>query len=332
MELELDGLRRSYGTVTALDGLTFGVPAGQVFGFLGPNGAGKTTTMRAIFGVASLDAGEIRWRGKPVDEQARRSFGYMPEERGLYPSMRLLDQVEYFARLHDMSEQAARQAARHWLGRLGLGDREDARVDALSHGNQQRAQLAVALVHDPELLVLDEPFSGLDPGGVDDMSGILAERAAAGVTVLFSSHQLDLVAGICEAVAIIHHGRLVVSGLVADLERGDRPRLAVRVAGDADGAWARVLTPGLGEIESVRAGGTVLISLTKGADSQRILDLARAAGPVEHFSFEARRLSEVFRQATGASVGQAEAEHAATAATTGAVMTGPGDSILGARR
>ena len=214
---------------------------------------------------------------------------------------------------------AARKAARHWLGRLGLGDREDARIDALSHGNQQRAQLAVALVHDPELLVLDEPFSGLDPGGVDDMSGILAERAAAGVTVLFSSHQLDLVEDLCEAVAIIHHGRLVVSGPVADLERGERPRLAVRVASDADGAWALVLAPDLGEIESVRAGGTVLISLTKGADSQRILDLARAAGQVEHFSFEARRLSEVFRQATGASVGQAEAEHAASTSlsTTG---------------
>ena len=314
MELELDGLYRRYGTVTALDGLTFGVPAGQVFGFLGPNGAGKTTTMRAIFGVTSLDSGEIRWRGKPVDELARRTFGYMPEERGLYPSMRLLEQVEYFARLHDMPASPARKAAQHWIGRLGLGGREDARIDALSHGNQQRAQLAVALVHDPELLVLDEPFSGLDPGGVDDMSGILAERAAAGVTVLFSSHQLDLVEDICEAVAIIHHGRLVASGPVADLERGERPRLAVRVAGDADGAWAREVGADLGEIEAVRPDGTVLLSLTKGADSQRVLDLARAAGPVEHFTFEARRLSEVFRQVTGASVGQAEAEHAAKTA------------------
>ena len=300
MELELDGLYRRYGSVTALDGLTFGVPAGQVFGFLGPNGAGKTTTMRAIFGVTSLDSGEIRWRGKPVDELARRTFGYMPEERGLYPSMRLLEQVEYFARLHDMPASPARKAAQHWIGRLGLGGREDARIDALSHGNQQRAQLAVALVHDPELLVLDEPFSGLDPGGVDDMSGILAERAAAGVTVLFSSHQLDLVEDLCEAVAIIHHGRLVVSGPVADLERGERPRLAVRVAGDGDGAWAREIGADLGEIEAVRPDGTVLISLTKGADSQRVLDLARTAGPVEHFTFEARRLSEVFRQVTGA--------------------------------
>jgi ABC-2 type transport system ATP-binding protein len=321
MELEIDGLRRRYGTVTALDELTFGVPAGQVFGFLGPNGAGKTTTMRAIFGVTALDAGEIRWRGKPVDDAARRTFGYMPEERGLYPAMTLFDQVDYFARLHGMDGPAAAKAAWHWIDRLGLSGRGQTRVDALSHGNQQRAQLAVALVHDPELLVLDEPFSGLDPGGIDDMSAILAERAAAGVTVLFSSHQLDLVEDICEAVAIIYRGRLVVSGLVADLRRGDRAMLAVRVAGDRAGAWSAGLSSSLGTVESVRADGTAEISLTSAADSQVILDLARAAGPVEHFAFEDRSLSEVFRQATGASVGQAEAEHAASARTSG-VTTG----------
>src|SRR5487761_578817 len=305
MELEIDGLRRRYGTVTALDGLTFGVPAGQVFGFLGPNGAGKTTTMRAIFGVTALDAGEIRWRGKPVDEAARRTFGYMPEERGLYPTMALFDQVEYFARLHGMDGPAATKAAWHWIDRLGLSGRGQARIDTLSHGNQQRAQLAVALVHDPELLVLDEPFSGLDPGGIDDMSSILAERAAAGVTGLFSSH------------------RLVVAGPVADLRRGDRPRLAGRVTGDRTGAWSAGVSSALGSVASVRADGTAEISLTNSADSQTILDLARAAGPVEHFAYEDRSLSEVFRQATGASVGQAEAEHAAASRTTG-VTTGAG--------
>jgi ABC-2 type transport system ATP-binding protein len=323
MELDLDGRRRRYGTVTALDGLTFGVPAGQVFGFLGPNGAGKTTAMRAIFGVTALDAGEIRWRGRRVDEAARRTFGYMPEERGLYPAMTVFDQVEYFARLHGMDATAAAKAAWHWIDRLGLSGRDRTRVDALSHGNQQRAQLAVALVHDPELLVLDEPFSGLDPGGIDDMSSILAERAAAGVTVLFSSHQLDLVEGLCEAVAIIYQGRLVVAGPVADLRRGDRPRLAVRVAGDRTGAWSAGLSPSLGTVESVRADGTAELSLTNVADSQGILDLARAAGTVEHFAFEDRSLSEVFRAATGASVGQAEAEHAAASGTTG-VATGAG--------
>ena len=325
LELEIDGLRRTYGAVTALDGLTFGVPAGQVFGFLGPNGAGKTTTMRAIFGVTALDAGEIRWRGHPVDEAARRTFGYMPEERGLYPSMELADQVEYFARLHGIDGPAAARAASYWIGRLGLSGREKTRVDALSHGNQQRAQLAVALVHDPELLVLDEPFSGLDPGGIDDMSAILAERAAAGVTVLFSSHQLDLVEDICEAVAIIHHGRLVVAGPVAGLRRGDRPRLAVRVTGDSHAAWTAGLRSAAGKVDAVRPDGTAEISITSAADSQVILDLARAAGPVEHFAYEDRRLSEVFRQATGASVGQAEAEHAAAAsATAAALKTGAG--------
>jgi ABC-2 type transport system ATP-binding protein len=323
MELEIDGLRRQYGTVTALDGLTFSVPAGQVFGFLGPNGAGKTTTMRAIFGVTALDAGEIRWRGNRVDEAARRTFGYMPEERGLYPTMALFDQIEYFARLHGMDGPSATKAAWHWIDRLGLSGRGRTRIDALSHGNQQRAQLAVALVHNPDLLVLDEPFSGLDPGGIDDMSAILAERAAAGVTVLFSSHQLDLVEDICEAVAIIHQGRLVVSGLVADLRRGDHPRLAVRVTGDRTGGWAAGIGPAIGTVDSVRADGTAEISLTSTADSQTILDLARAAGPVEHFAFEDRSLSEVFRTATGASVGQAEAEHAAASRTTG-VTTGAG--------
>src|SRR5512146_542877 len=290
MELEIDGLRRRYGTVTALDGLTFGVPAGQVFGFLGPNGAGKTTAMRAIFGVTALDAGEIRWRGRPADEAARRSVGYIPEERGLYPAMELYDQVEYFALLHGMDGPAAAKAAWHWIDRLGLSGREATRVDALSHGNQQRAQLAVALVHNPELLVLDEPFSGLDPGGIDDMSSILAERAAAGVTVLFSSHQLDLVEDICEAVAIIYQGRLVVSGPVADLRRGDRPRLAVRVAGDKAAAWSAGLSPSAGRVASVRTDGTAEISLTADADSQTIPDLARAAGPVEHFAYEDRSL------------------------------------------
>src|ERR1700744_2472624 len=161
MELEIDGLRRRYGTVTALDGLSFGVPAGQVFGFLGPNGAGKTTTMRAIFGVTGLDAGEIRWRGKPVDEAARRTFGYMPEDRGLSPAMALFDQVEYFARLHGMDGTAAEKAAWHWIDRLGLSGRGRTRIDALSHGNQPRAPLAVALGPDPGLLGVHQAVSRL---------------------------------------------------------------------------------------------------------------------------------------------------------------------------
>jgi ABC-2 type transport system ATP-binding protein len=295
--LELIDLKRRFGSVVALDGLTFSVPPGQVFGFLGPNGAGKTTTMRAIFGVVALEAGQVRWRGEPVTEQARHRFGYMPEERGLYPGMQILEQLEYLGRLHDMTASAARTAARNWIGRLGLAGRESAKLEALSHGNQQRVQLAAALMHDPELLVLDEPFSGLDPGGVDDMTEILAERARAGVTVVFSSHQLDLVEDICESVAIIYRGRAVAQGAVADLERGDRPRVAVRVGGDPEVATVERVDAGTG-----LAGGTVLLALAAGADAQRVLDTARAAGPVEHFTFATRSLSAVFREVTGEDV------------------------------
>jgi ABC-2 type transport system ATP-binding protein len=230
----------------------------------------------------------------------------MPEERGLYPSMQILEQLEYLGRLHDMTAAAARAAARNWIERLGLAGRESAKLEALSHGNQQRVQLAAALMHEPDLLVLDEPFAGLDPGGVDDMTEILAERARAGVTVLFSSHQLDLVEDICESVAIIYRGRAVAQGAVADLERGDRPRLAVRVAGDQDGSWARSLDPALATVERPASGstdgGTVLLALAPDADSQRVLDAARAAGAVEHFTYATRRLSEVFRAVTGEDV------------------------------
>jgi len=259
--------------------------------------------MRAIFGLVALEAGEVRWQGEPVTEQARRRFGYMPEERGLYPGMQILEQLEYLGRLHDMTAFAARGAAQNWIKRLGLAGRESAKLEALSHGNQQRVQLAAALTHDPELLVLDEPFAGLDPGGVDDMTEILTERARAGVTVVFSSHQLDLVEHICESVAIIHRGRVVAQGAMSALERGERPRLAVRVAGDPAGAWARQLDPQVASVEQVNSG-TVLLTLAPGADSQQVLDAARAAGAVEHFTFASRRLSEVFRDVTGEEAGR----------------------------
>jgi ABC-2 type transport system ATP-binding protein len=188
-QLELDGLTRRYGSLTALDHLSFSVSPGHVTGFLGPNGAGKTTTMRAVFGLTALDAGTIRWDGAPVRPPQRRRFGYLPEERGLYPGMRIGEQVEYFGRLHGMSPAAAAAGARAWLGRLGLGDRAADKVETLSQGNQQRVQLAVALVYDPDLLILDEPLSGLDPAGIDAMSEVLTEQARAGKCVLLSSHQ-----------------------------------------------------------------------------------------------------------------------------------------------
>ena len=292
-QLELDGLTRRYGSLTALDHLSFSVRPGHVTGFLGPNGAGKTTTMRAVFGLTALDAGSIRWDGAPVRQAERRRFGYMPEERGLYPGMRIGEQVEYFGRLHGMSPAAAAAGAKSWLERLGLADRMADKVESLSQGNQQRVQLAVALVYDPDLLILDEPLSGLDPAGIDAMSEVLTGQARAGKCVLLSSHQLDLVENLCQSVVIIDHGRLVTAGTVDDLTTRGRRRLVVRVAGDRDGDWARVL-PGV-TLSEVDAGAVRLV-LDATADSQRVLQAAMAAGPVTEFTVRRRSLSEVFRE------------------------------------
>jgi ABC-2 type transport system ATP-binding protein len=215
--LELTGLGRDFGPVRALDGLSFAVPPGTLFGFVGRNGAGKTTAMRIICGLLAPDRGTVTWRGRPLDAAARARIGYMPEERGLYPKMRAGDQLEYFGVLHGMSHQQARAAASPWLERLGLGDRAGAKVEELSQGNQQRVQLAAALVHRPDLLVLDEPFAGLDPIVCDLLTGVLRDEAARGVPVLFSSHQLELVEHVCERVAIIDRGRLVASGPLEEL-------------------------------------------------------------------------------------------------------------------
>ncbi len=294
--LELDSLHRRFGDVVALDGLSFAVPAGEVFGFLGPNGSGKSTTMRAVLRLVALDGGEVRWNGHTYGFEACRRIGYMPEERGLYPGMRVIDQIVYLARLHGMAHPAAVAAATSWLERLGVAERAGDKVEALSLGNQQRVQLAAALVHDPELLVLDEPFSGLDPVGVDDLATVLSERARAGATVLFSSHQLDLVEHLCESVAIVSRGRCVATGSVRDLVRGGHPRLVVGVDGDSTGAWAATLTG----VEVARNDhGRLRLVLADGVDPQSVLQTAMAHGRVEHFAFESRRLSEVFLEAVG---------------------------------
>ena len=295
--LELQRLTRRYGDLVALDDLSFTVGEGQMFGFVGPNGAGKTTAMRIILGVLEPDAGEVRWRGRQVDDQARQRMGYMPEERGLYPKMKVRDQLEYFARLHGLAAGAAREAARHWIERLGVAERAGDRVEQLSLGNQQRVQLAAALVHDPELLVLDEPFSGLDPVGVDTLAAVLGERAAGGVPVLFSSHQLELVERLCDAVAIINRGRLVAAGKVADLRSaGRRRRYRVEVA-DAPGEWAQGLR-GAAVLE--RADHQLVVELGEGVDEQVLLDAARASGRVTHFSAVQPSLADLFRQAVRA--------------------------------
>jgi ABC-2 type transport system ATP-binding protein len=292
--LELQGLRRSYGDVVALNDLSFEVAAGQVVGFLGPNGAGKTTTMRAIFGLTDLDAGSVHWNGRPVDHADRRRFGYMPEERGLYPGMLVGQQLEYLGRLHGLSVGDAARATSTWLERLEIADRADSKVEVLSHGNQQRVQLAAALGHQPELLVLDEPLSGLDPAGIDAIGQVLVDQARNGCCVLISSHQLDMMEDLCDRVTIIDHGRLVVSGTVDELATSGARRLQVRVEGDRNGDWANELS---GVTVSERNGGAVRLLVEDNVDSDVILRAAMKAGRVTEFSFTRRRLSEVFREA-----------------------------------
>ena len=293
--LELIGLRRTFGDVVALDGLSFSVPSGTLFGFVGRNGAGKTTTMRIICGLLAADDGAVRWRGEPIDARMRGRIGYMPEERGLYPKMRARDLLEYFGVLHGLSHAQARAAATEWLERLGLGDRSASRIEQLSQGNQQRVQLAAALVHRPDLLVLDEPFAGLDPIVCDLLTEVLREQAAQGVPVLFSSHQLELVEHICESVAIIDRGRLLARGAVDELRAGGPRRIhaQVRDAGD----W----TAGLAGVEVVeRAADGVVLELGPEADSQQVLDAARRAGRVTRFAEEHPTLAELFRDLVAA--------------------------------
>lgn len=292
--LELDRLTRRFGDLVALDALSFTVESGQMFGFVGSNGAGKTTAMRIVMGVDDADEGQVRWRGEPIDRFVRGRFGYMPEERGLYPKVPAHRQLVYLARLHGFGKAEAAERAHSWLARFGLAERSNDPVEQLSQGNQQRVQLAAALVHEPELLVLDEPFNGLDPVGVDALSQVLLERARAGVPVVFSSHQLDLVERLCDAVAIVHDGRLVASGPVTDLrQQHRRPVLRVELDPVADPQWPQRLVDVKVLAEDERG---VLLELVDGAKDQEVLAAAQAAGRVRHFGFVRPTLTELFRE------------------------------------
>ena len=294
-QLEIDGISKRYGQTVAVQDLTFQVHAGELFGFVGRNGAGKTTTMRIVLGVLAADAGVVRWDGRPLDFATRRRIGYMPEERGLYPKMHVAEQLAYLGELHGMTGAEAREAALGWLDRFGLADRRDADLQALSLGNQQRVQLAAALVFGPEVLVLDEPFAGLDPVAVDVMAGVLRERAEARVPVIFSSHELELVERICDRVGIIDHGKMLACGTVAELRAGGRERRWIDVPGAPD-PWE----PGIPGVTLVQTeGARRLFELDQGVDDQALLLAALATGPVHEFERVEPSLGELFRTVIG---------------------------------
>jgi ABC-2 type transport system ATP-binding protein len=291
--LAVEGLAKSFGARRVLHDVTFTVQPGRILGFLGRNGAGKTTTMRCIFDLMDPDAGTISLDGQPLTRPIRRSFGYMPEERGLYPKMSVESQLVHFGRLAGMGRREARSSALAWLDRLGLAERRRDRLEQLSHGNQQRVQLAAALVNAPRVLVLDEPFSGLDPVGVSEMGEVLRRAAEAGATILFSSHQLDLVEGLCADVAIINDGRVVEHG---DLEgiRSRSPLRRVEILVDGR-PWEPVHVP------VTRVGGErPHLLVPSGVPAQDLLASAKADGLITAFRYEPPTLSDLFHEAVDA--------------------------------
>jgi ABC-2 type transport system ATP-binding protein len=294
--LEFDAASKQFGSLAALDACTFVARPGRLTGFLGPNGAGKTTAMRAVFGLVGLDAGAVRWRGAPIGPVERRRFGYMPEERGLYPRMRVRDQLVYLGTLCGGTTSAVSRSVDTWLEHFDLSERAGDRLDALSHGNQQRVQLIAALVNEPDLLVLDEPFSGLDPIAVTGMSELLAEVAASGVTVLFSSHQLDLVEDLCQDVVIIDHGRVVLAGDLAGLRAAVPQRfVTVRYRG-VEPDWSSLVAVNVTETEP----GQARLRVDSAADLEAVVAVARQASEIVSFAYEPPTLSELFGQAVAA--------------------------------
>lgn len=291
--LQVCNLTRTFGDKVAVDNVSFDVPSGQMTGFVGANGAGKTTTMRMIMGVLSATSGEVLLDGAPLTALARSTFGYMPEERGLYPKQPILDQLIYLGQLHRMSQTQARKGALDLLERFGLGDRTKDKLESLSLGNQQRVQIAASLLHKPNVLILDEPFSGLDPVAVDSMVELLRERTSAGVPVLFSSHQLDLVDRLCDSMVVLQQGRVVASGTGDDLRARAVNRHRITVSPDA--GWVR---DELGVRVLDVAGPTAVLEFDDDDARQRLLATALTRGSVEEFAPIRPSLSEIYREVT----------------------------------
>jgi ABC-2 type transport system ATP-binding protein len=292
-DIEVRRLSRTFGEIRAVDDVSFTVPAGRLTGFVGGNGAGKTTTMRMLMGVLSPTGGEVLWDDRAITQLDRRHFGYMPEERGLYPKQPVLDQLVYLGRLRGLGAAAAKAEVTSHLERLGLSDRAKDHVEKLSLGNQQRVQIVAALMGQPRALVLDEPFSGLDPAAVDNMADLLREHTARGVPVLFSSHQLDLVERLCERLVVLARGRVVASGTPDDLRSLSVARHRLVLSGDA--GWVRGI-PGIHAVDV--EGRTALLEVVEHGAERRLLEEALRRGEVHEFSPQRPSLAQIYREVT----------------------------------
>jgi ABC-2 type transport system ATP-binding protein len=293
--LKVTSISRSFGDHRVLDGVSFDVRPGRMTGFLGANGSGKTTTMRIILGVLAPQGGSVTWNGAPVTQSVRQRFGYMPEERGLYPKMKVAEQIIWLARLHGLTEERADANTARLLEQLELTARADDKLESLSLGNQQRVQVAAALVHEPDALILDEPFSGLDPIAVETVLSVLRERAAAGVPVLFSSHQLAVVERLCDDLVILSGGRIAAAGAREEL-RAQHGSARFELVVDADAGWVRD-HPGVRIVDLDGPRAVFDLTGTNGdrAD-QQVLAAALRKGEVRSFSPVVPTLDEIFKE------------------------------------
>ena len=289
--LEVHNVSRSFAERLVLDDVNFTVPRGALTGFVGANGAGKTTTMRIIMGLLQASSGTVSLDGKPLESGTRPHFGYMPEERGLYPKQPIIDQLVYLGQLHSLSRSDARRRAMELLARFGLDDRAKSKLESLSLGNQQRVQVAAALLHEPEVLILDEPFSGLDPLAVDAMSAILRDYASRGVPVLFSSHQLDLLDVLVDHLVIIQDGRILANASAERLRSSQATRHKLSLGADA--GWLRE-EPGVEVIDI--SGSRALVNFQTESDSQRVLREALSLGIVTEFAIHRPALADIYRE------------------------------------
>jgi ABC-2 type transport system ATP-binding protein len=295
--IEIAGVSRSFGDRKVLDDVSFAVESGRMTGFVGGNGAGKTTTMRIVLGVLAAQSGEVRFDGRPITAADRTRIGYMPEERGLYPKMKVLEQLIYLGRLHGLSPADAKSSALGLIDRLGLAERANDTLESLSLGNQQRAQIAASLVHHPIALVLDEPFSGLDPMAVEVVLGVLRDYAAQGAPVLFSSHQLDIVERLCDDVVVIGGGRILAAGSRESLrDRHAGLTFELELAGPAaDAGWVRD-QPGVSVTHL--DGGFSRFEAESEQAAQAVLELAvgNPAMTVRRFGQVTPTLAQIFKE------------------------------------